>query len=437
MERCDGINRREFLRIGSLSALGLGIADALRLRAGAESSGRLRNCILIWLDGGPSHLDTFDLKPDAPAEVRGDFKPVATNVPGIQICEHFRRMATMMDRVCLIRSMTSELGEHNFGRHYLLTGYKPTPVLPYPSYGSVVAHTRDDHAARSALPAYIAVPSASEEAANGYLPGSTRPFAVGGDPSKPDFRVRDLDMPAGFNVARLERRREFLADFDRLSEQIEKNALRENRDAQFEQAYRLITSPEAKRAFDLSAEKPAVRQQYGGHRVGQSCLLARRLVEAGCPFVTVTDNGWDTHGQIYRELKEGYVGGYAGRIPHLDQALSALLDDLSERGLLDETLVIVMGEFGRTPKLNTAAGRDHWPRAFSVLMAGGGVRGGQVVGASDSRGEAPAERPVTPTDLARTIFTLLGIDPEREFHTSDGRPVKVSPGGSVISECLG
>jgi hypothetical protein len=470
MKRCDGVTRREFLRVGSLSAFGLGVADALRSRSWAATSGRSlgtsRNCILIWLDGGPSHLDTFDLKPDAPAEVRGDFKPAATNVPGIRICEYFRRLATMMDRTCIIRSMTSELGEHNFGRHYLLTGYKPTPVLPYPSYGSVVAHCRGAGVPRpesskgvavdvgavstpfedsgratrsphfSALPAYVSIPNASEEAANGYLPGSTRPFAVGGDPSKPDFRVRDLDMPDGFNIARLDRRREFLADFDRLSEQIEKSAIRENRDAQFEQAYRLITSPEAKRAFDLSREKPTIRQQYGPHRIGQSCLLARRLVDAGCPFVTVTDNGWDMHGNIYRELKEGYVGGSNGKIILLDQALSALLDDLSQHGLLDETLVIVMGEFGRTPKLNTAAGRDHWPRAFSVLLAGGGVRGGQVVGASDSRGEAPADRPVTPTDLARTIYTLLGIDPDCEFHTADGRPVKVSPGGQVISECL-
>jgi hypothetical protein len=436
MRRCDGVNRRELLRIGSLSAFGLGLADALRQRALARPNADLRNCILIWLDGGPSHLDTFDLKPEAPVEVRGDFKPRGTNLPGVHICEYFTRLATMMDRVCLIRSMTSELGEHNFGRHYLLTGYKPTAVLQYPSYGSAVAYARRDHVMRSALPAYVAVPNFSEEAANGYLPGSTRPFAVGGDPSKPDFRVRDLDMPNGVNASRLRRRREFLAEFDQLSQQVEQNSIRQNRDAQFEQAHRLIFSPQAKRAFDLAQESTALRQKYGPHRIGQSCLLARRLVEAGCPFVTVTDNGWDTHGQIYRELKEGFVGGAAGRIPLLDQALASLLDDLRDRGLLDETLVIVMGEFGRTPKLNTAAGRDHWPRVFSVLLAGGGVRGGQVIGSSDSRGESPAERPVTPTDLARTVYTLLGIEPDREFHTSDGRPVKVSPGGQVISECI-
>jgi hypothetical protein len=317
-----------------------------------------------------------------------------------------------------------------------LTGYKPTPVLQYPSFGSVVANVREDQAARSALPPYVAVPNFSEEAANGYLPRSTRPFAVGGDPSKPDFRVRDLEMPDRMNATRLKRRREFLAEFDQLSLQIEQNAIRTSRDAQFEQAYRLIFSPAAKQAFDLAQEKPTLRQQYGTHRIGQSCLLARRLVEAGCPFVTVTDNGWDTHGNIYRELKEGYVGGYAGRIPLLDQALASLLDDLKLRGLLDETLVLVMGEFGRTPKLNTAAGRDHWPRVFSMLMAGAGVRGGQVVGSSDSRGEAPADRPVTPADLARTVYTLLGIDPDREFHTTDGRPVTISSGGRLISECI-
>jgi hypothetical protein len=332
--------------------------------------------------------------------------------------------------------MTSELGEHNFGRHYLLTGYKPTPVLQYPSFGSVAVQARGDQSNRSALPAYIAIPSASEEAANGYLPGSTRPFAVGGDPSKPDFRVRDLDLPPGIHANRLGRRREFLADFDRLGEQIAQNAIRQNRDAQFEQAHRLIFSPEAKQAFNLGQEKPEVHQQYGRHRVGQSCLLARRLIEAGCPFVTVTDVGWDTHAQIYRELKEGYVSGYAGRIPLLDQALGALIDDLEQRGMLNDTLVAVMGEFGRTPKLNTAGGRDHWPRVFSVLLAGGGVRGGQAIGVSDARGESPAERPVTPTDLARTLYTLLGIRPDLEFHTTDGRPVRVVTGGQLISECI-
>lgn len=430
MKRCDGVTRREFLRVGSLSALGLSLSSALRLRA-EQARKKLPNCILIWLDGGPSHLDTFDLKPDAPAEVRGDFKPIDTKVPGIQICESFRQLAQHTDKVALIRSMTSELGEHNFGAHYLLSGYKPSPVLDYPSYGSVLAHCRQRD---GVLPPYVAVPDFNPHAANGYLPAAVRPFAVGGDPSRPDFRVRDLDGDLG--AARLEQRRDFLCDLERLSKHIEASAARTDRDAQFEQAYKLIFSAQAKKAFDLSQEKPDVRQRYGGQRLGQSCLLARRLVEAGCPFVTVTDATWDTHIQIYRALKEGYVGGSNGKSVQLDQALAALLGDLGERGLLKETLVVVMGEFGRTPKLNTNAGRDHWPRAFSVLLAGGGVKGGQVIGKSDARGESPADRPATPADLARTIYTLLGVDPERELHTADGRPVAVNASGSVITECF-
>jgi hypothetical protein len=425
------MQRREFLRVGTLTALGLSLVDVFRARAVPPP--RPANCILVWLDGGPSHLDTFDLKPDAPAEVRGDFRPIATNVAGVQICEHFPRLATQMDHVCLIRSLTSDLGEHNFGRHYLLTGYRPSPVLEYPSYGSVVAHCRPGE---TVLPSYIAVPGAAREAGCGYLPGARRPFELGGDPSRPDFRVRDLEPPAGMNQARLERRRDFLGELDRLSAEVEDNALRQERDAQFEQAYRLIFSPEARRAFDLSQEPQASRQRYGAHRIGQSCLLARRLIEAGCPFVTVTDDGWDTHQNIIRALREGYAGGRDGKIPRLDQALSALLTDLVERRLLDETLVLVMGEFGRTPKLNTAGGRDHWPRAFSVLLAGAGIRGGQVIGQSDARGESPARRPVTPADLARTVYTVLGVDPDRELQTADGRPVAVNAGGQVVRECL-
>ncbi|MCI0459268.1 MAG: DUF1501 domain-containing protein [Gemmataceae bacterium] len=438
MRRCDGVTRREFLRVGTLSALGLTLSDALRLRAATGTGRRLPSCVLIWLDGGPSHLETFDLKPEAPAEVRGPFSPIATRVPGIRICEHFSRLAQHTDKVCIIRSVTSDLGEHNFGRHYLLTGYRPSPVLDYPSFGSVVAHCRapaQRRAGEAVLPSYVAVPTASREAGNGYLPGARRPFAVGGDPSRPDFRVRDLDSPAGLTPGRLDRRREFLGELDRLSQRIEADAARQERDAHFEQAYQLILSPAARSAFDLGREPAAVRQRYGMSRVGQSCLLARRLIEAGCPFVTVTDAGWDTHQQIGRALREGYVGGNVGKVPRLDQALSALLTDLADRRRLQDTLVVVMGEFGRTPKLNTAAGRDHWPRAFSVLLAGAGVRAGQVIGRSDARGEAPAERPVTPADLARTLYTLLGIDPDRELHTADGRPVAIAQ-GQEIAECI-
>jgi hypothetical protein len=305
-------------------------------------------------------------------------------------------------------------------------------VLEYPSYGSVVARSRERPLD---LPSYVAVPDATPQGGPGYLPAAFGPFTVGGDPSRPDFRVRDLETASEL-TGRLDRRRRFLAAFDRFDRRIGEDAGVGGRDAQFEQAYRLMATPAAKGAFDLSREPSSVRERYGRHRVGQSCLLARRLVEAGCPFVTVTDAGWDTHQQIDRALREGYVGGHAGMIPKLDQALATLLADLDERGLLGETLVLVMGEFGRTPKLNTAGGRDHWPRAFSVLLAGGGVKGGQAVGRTDSRGESPADRAVTPADLARTVYTLLGIDPDREFRTAGGRPVKVAAGGVTIPECL-
>ncbi|HKB36117.1 MAG TPA: DUF1501 domain-containing protein [Gemmataceae bacterium] len=430
--RCDGITRRELLRAGGLAALGLTVTDWLRLRAAPPARDRAAACILVWLDGGPSHLDTFDPKPDAPSEVRGPFKTIATNVTGVRICEHLPRTAKLMDRIALIRSITSPLGEHNLGSHYLLTGYKPTPVLQYPSYGAVVVKVRGSD---DALPPYIAVPDYNTMAGQGYLPGSCRPFAVGGDPSKPDFKVRDLSPHAGISTARLDRRQNFRQAFDGFRRQVEETGLGEG-DAEFQQAYRLISSPKARQAFDLSREKREVRDRYGPRTIGQSCLLARRLVEAGVPFVTVTDRGWDTHDNLFNRLKEGYTGGTVGKVPTLDLAFSALLEDLSQRGLFNSTLVVLMGEFGRTPKLNTLGGRDHWPRVFSVALAGGGVRGGVVVGKSDARGEGPAERAVPPEDLARTIYRLLGIDARQEFHTADGRPVQVNQNGKVISELL-
>jgi hypothetical protein len=430
--RCDGVGRREFLRVGGLTALGLSVTDWLRLRAHAgPTASRPKGCILIWLDGGPSHLDTFDLKPDAPSEVRGPFKPIDTNVNGIRISEYLPQTARQMDRVAIVRSVTSPLGEHNFGSHYLLTGYKPTPVLQYPSYGAVVAKARGG---QHVLPPYVAVPSYNGMAGEGYLGASARPFAVGGDPSKPDFRVRDLEPYPEVGSDRLQRRQGFRAALDNFNKHVEVTA--PDGDAEFEQAHRLILSPEARRAFDLNRESKEVRARYGPRTLGQSCLLARRLIEAGVPFVTVTDYGWDTHDSLFNRLKEGYTGGSVGKVPTLDLAFAALLADLADRGLLETTLVVVMGEFGRTPKLNTLGGRDHWPRCFSVVLAGGGVKGGQVVGRSNSRGESPADRAVTPEDLARTIYVALGVDPDQEFHTRDGRPVQVNQKGKVIEGLL-
>jgi hypothetical protein len=438
--RCDGVLRRDVLKVGALTALGLNLNDWCRLQSANALSGakspkaKARACILIWLDGGPSHLETFDLKPEAPKEVRGPFRPISTKASGMQISEFLPETAKVADKIAIIRSMTSPLGEHNFGSHYMLSGYKPTPALTYPSLGSVVAHTRTQ---RSVLPPYVSVgdrPNGMTGA--GYLPADRSPFVLGGDPAKSDFKVRDLDFYTGLSETRLRRRREYLQRLDRFSRAVE-TATDQPSDPVFEQAYRLTTSPQAKAAFDLSKESAATREKYGRRTIGQSCLIARRLVERGVPFVTVTDRGWDTHTNLATRLKEGYTGGAVGKIPMLDLAFSSLIGDLDERGLLDETLVLVMGEFGRTPKLNTAGGRDHWPRVFSVALAGGGIPGGQVIGRSDSVGESPADRPVTPSDLALSIYALLGIDGEREFHTSDGRPVPVNQGGELIRELVG
>jgi hypothetical protein len=428
-KRCDGVSRRDMLRLSSLSALGLGLPQFFRLKAaaGERTQARAKKCILLWLDGGPSHLETLDLKPDAPAEVRGPFQPIATNVSGIQISELLPRAAQICDKLCIVRSMTSPLGEHGLANRYLLTGYKPTPVLEYPSFGSVVANQQ---AAPSVLPPYVAIPEVRFAGA-GFLGQRHEPFVTGGDPSKPDFRVRDLDFFPGIDAERLARRREYLAEFDGVQAKLDAAA---PADPALEQAYRLVTSPKAKKAFNLTDESSDVRARYGPRTFGQSCLLARRLIERDVPFVTVQYAGWDTHDSLVLRLRDGYAGAKVGvgLVPTLDLAFTALIGDLSDRGLLDETLVIVMGEFGRTPKLNTRGGRDHWPRVFSVMLAGGGVRGGQVIGSSDRVGESPQDNPVTPADLAHTIYTLLGIDPSLELHTSDGRPVQLNQGGSFI-----
>ena len=434
-QRCDGVRRRDVLRIGSLTGLGLSLVDLFRAHANAIEPRRVRakSCILLWLDGGPSHLESFDLKPSAPAEVRGPFQPINTNVAGIQISELLPETAKVTDKLAIVRSMTSPLGEHGIANQYMLTGYKPTPVLQYPSYGSVVSHLRPG---QPVLPPYIAIPE-SRSAGSGFLGRQFEPFVVGGDPSKPDFKVHDLDFFPGIDEARLRRRRAYLNEFDASQANFESRDL--PTDSSFDRAYRLITSSESKGAFDLAQEPEKVRARYGPRMFGQSCLLARRLVERGVPFVSVINTGWDTHEGLVLQLKLGYSGAKVGvgLLPTFDLGFAALIADLSERGMLDETLVVAMGEFGRTPKLNIRGGRDHWPRVFSVVLAGGGIPGGQVIGASDRVGESPKDDPITPSDLARSIYTLLGIDPDQELHTADGRPVAVNQGGRVIRQIVG
>lgn len=431
---CGSLSRRDMLRMGSLAPLGLGLTDLFRLQAASPNAvkAKAKSCILIWLDGGPSHLETFDLKPEAPAEVRGPFQAISSNVDGIRICELLANTAKICDKLAILRSMTSPLGEHGLANHYLMTGYKPSPVVQYPQYGSVVTHLRG---ANSVLPPFITIPENRSSSA-GFLGNTYEPFATRGDPSKSDFSVRDLDFFPGVDESRMLRRRTYLAEFDRVQANLESRDLQS--DSAFEKAYRLVTSPDAKHAFDLSEEPAEVRARYGPRMLGQSCLLARRLIERGVPFVSVMNTGWDTHENLALQLRDGYSGAKVGvgLIPTFDQAFSALITDLSERNLLDDTLVIVMGEFGRTPKLNTRGGRDHWPRVFSTVLAGGGVAGGQVIGSSDRVGESPQDNPITPNDLACTIYTLLGVDPNLELHTPDGRPIRVNQGGKLIREIV-
>jgi hypothetical protein len=437
--RCDGWSRRDFLHLGSLAPLGLGLASALRLRAASQAPVPPRNqtqpqaqaCILIWLDGGPSHLDMFDPKPDAPSEIRSPFRNIPTAIPGIHICEHLPRTAARLRDIAVIRSLTHELGNHDTGTRFLLTGHRPTPALDHPSLGSIVAHA-NPHASNSPMPPYLAIPGDvvggnSGAAGSGFLPGAFSAFNVGRNPSQ----VPDLHPPPSLRFDRADRQRDMLARLDTLSRAIEENTATRNRDAFYEQAYRLIASPSAKNAFLLDQEPQAVRERYGPSRLGAGCLLARRLVEAGARFVTLVDDGWDTHQQITRELPDSRFPG-SGKLPTFDRAYAALLEDLASRGLLASTLVVVMGEFGRTPKINAAGGRDHWPRAGFACLSGAGIRGGQTIGATNPHGEFPVDQPVSPPDLAFTILSRLGINPHHELTTPDGRPVRILNEGSLI-----
>lgn len=426
--------RRDFLRVGSLLSIGVGWPCASTIAAkpiSTSRNGKAKSCILLWLDGGPSHLETFDPKRNVPEEVRGPFQAIPTIVPGIELSEHLTSTARIADKLAIVRSMTSPLGEHGIANQYLLTGYQPGSPVAYPSMGSVVAHQRSSH---SPLPSYITVPEFRPSMGPGFLGSQFGPFSIGNDPAKADFRVRDLDFYPGLDGERLNRRRQFLQQLETMDSALSADKLQ--MDPNFEQAFRLISTPDAKRAFELNEETNETRDRYGRRTFGQGCLLARRLIERGVGLVTVVQSGWDTHQNLVLSLRDGFSGAKigVGLVPTFDQAFSALIEDLQQRRLLEETLVVVMGEFGRTPKLNTGGGRDHWPRVFSVVLAGGGVRGGQVIGASDRIGESPLHRPCSPSDLAHTIYTLLGIDPDGELITPDGRPIRINQDGKFIDE---
>ena len=424
---CRGPSRRDVLRIGSLGFLGLGLDEWFRIRAmagpKAGETPKVKNCILIWLAGGPSHIDTFDPKPAATADVKGEFKPIATSVPGLQISEVFPNLAKVMDRVTLIRSMTSPEADHDRAAHHLLTGYRPTPALVYPGYGSVVSKVRE--ATRGMLPPYVAVPDAPIFASSGYLTPAYDPFSVSGDPNQESFRVQNLTPPDKLTLERLLRRRDMVKKLDDFAHDVPGTPLTSSRDQFAQRAYSLLTSSAAQSAFRMNEESASVREKYGRTTVGQSLLLARRLVEAGVSFVTFNDRGagplgWDTHAQNFPTIKNTLA-------PPLDKGVAALVEDLwSERWACSTARIVgavMMGEFGRTPRINPNAGRDHHGRANSVLLFGAGLPGGLVLGRTDANGDTPAERPVTPADLASVLYRKLGIDPDTKYGAPDGRPI--------------
>ncbi len=422
-------SRRGCLALGGLSGLAaLYQPSAFGAQAIQETLQRSgKQAILVWLDGGPTHLETWDPKRSVPEEVRGPFGTVKTPVAGVELCELLPRVAQQFRDWTLVRSVTSPLGEHNFGTHYLMTGYKPTPALEYPALGGWLSTQRPS----TDLPSHIAIPrfrvGGSTFSGRGFLESTAAPFAVGGDPAQERFRVEDLTLSQSLPASRLQRRRLYLERLERLSDSSQVTPA-------VQQAFRVLLSAESQQAFDLTQEAGDVRARYGPRTIGQSCLLARRLIERDVPFVSVVDPGWDTHDQAYTRLKEGFAGARVpvGKIPSLDLALSGLVEDLKRLDRLSSTLIIVMGEFGRTHKLNANGGRDHWPRCFSVAMAGGGLEGGRVIGSSDRHGESPHDQPVTPSDLAFSILKLLGVDPRTTVTTPDGRPIALNRDGQWI-----
>lgn len=418
MDSCCG--RRTFLKAGVIGATGgLSLLDWLALKARAEQDGAARPAaaeavVLVWFGGGPSHLDTFDPKPEAPAEIRGTFKAIGTNVDGIQICEHLPRLARSMDKIALVRSVTTALADHDLGTQLMQTGYAPLPAFQVPSYGSIVGKLLGG---RSDLPPYVCLSEGLAGSGAGFLGASFNPFTPGsGD---------DLDGPKKITLDRAERRRAFRSAVDAGYRKIEQaNDYVKAVGKFYDQAFTLISSPAAREALDVKKEPKAARDEYGP--MGENLLLARRLVEGGVRFVTVGLGGWDTHSDNFTHLKN--------QLPGVDQALAAFLADLDRRGLLSRTLVLMTGEFGRTPGINGNAGRDHYSKVFSMALAGAGVKGGRVVGRSDKHGAEVEERPVGASDIAATLYDRLGIDWTQSVESPEGVRTALSRDGNPIHE---
>ncbi len=438
---CDRLRRRDFLHCGTAGAFGFGLSLSQLLAAesqAAETGQRAKSnmsLIIVFLQGGLSTIDTWDMKPDAPLEFRGVFNPIDTNVPGTQVCEHLPRLAQQMDKFALVRSFGHNNSDHGPADHYMLTGYKPgagfngglKPNNQRPAHGSVIARQLGP---RGSVPPYVCLPKMHSSAGSAYLGSSVAPFVVEADPNSPSFSVPDLAPPLSLRGDRLDARRDLLTHVNRFQNSVETAANRGAlaMDTFRQKAFEMMTSPTTKSAFDIAQESNSLRDEYGRHSLGQSCLMARRLVEAGVRSVLIDHTNWDTHNDNFNVLKHDLL-------PHLDSAMSTLFRDLADRGLLDTTLVLVTGEFGRTPRINKDAGRDHWGPSTAIAIGGGGVRGGAIIGASDARAEKPATDPYGPEDLAATVYHTLGIDPSTQFYTPERRPIPIVPGnGRVIQE---
>jgi uncharacterized protein (DUF1501 family) len=433
---CDGLTRRDFLHAGTLAPLGLTLPAFLRAQESPSSKDADVNCIMLFLVGGPSHIDTFDPKPKAPAEVRGPFQPIATKAPGMQITEIFPKVSQHADRFSLIRSVYhTAAAVHDTGHQMMQTGRLFQGGIEYPHEGSVVSFLKGQ---RGEVPAYVLLPKPIGRTGGnlphghtaGFLGKQFDPFILNADPNAPNFKVPDLLPPEQISAVRAERRQRLRDAVDGAVASFEKNAQAKQLDDSFNLAYQLMSSPKAREAFDLAKEPASVRDRYGRTRFGQSCLMARRLIEAGVRFVTVNmfetvfdEVTWDIHGsKPFTDIQE--MSKLVA--PNFDQAFSALLEDLKSRGLMDTTMVTALGEFGRTPKINPAGGRDHHPGVWTILMGGGPIQGGRVIGESDELGYIPKTRPVTPAEVAATIFKGLGLDPHKELPGPQNRPLPLA-----------
>lgn len=435
---CAGLPRRDFLQLGLGAVMGMGFGDLLRVRASAaqavgQASPNPVNCILIWMDGGPTHHETFDPKPEAPSDIRGEFKPIRTKVPGTYFSEVVPKLAGVADKLTILRSICHRDPNHGGGNHYMMTG-APTPVPVgcgafvtfHPAFGSVVSYERG---LQHGLPAYMTLPSMTRSGGPNFLGAEHAPFVIGGDPNGAGFKVRDVVLPTALSEGRAVTRQQLRKSLDRMQRITE--AVAEDPaigfDSFYQQGVDLISSREAQAAFDIQREPEKIRDLYGRNDLGQRLLLCRRLVEVGVSFVTCHYGGWDHHSNLFKSLKDSHM-------PRFDQGVSALITDLEQRGLLANTLVIALGEFGRTPTVNKDGGRDHWPHAMSVLMAGAGIPGGQVVGSTDAHGAYASSHIHSPEDFAFSLYTKMGVDPAKHLHTNTGRPVQLVNGGQPIKE---